>query len=110
MTDQLAWVEIKPEGETSSFDPKWEYLKEKILEGVFIGVKDNVGKHHSNVYTIEMKDGSRKTVWGSTVLDERMKNLVVGEEVKIEYLGDKPTDKGNPYHDFTVFHKASQSS
>jgi hypothetical protein len=110
MANQLDWVEIKPEGDSSSFDPKWDYLKDKILEGIFVEVKKDVGKHHSNVYTIELKDGSRKTVWGSTVLDDRMKNLITGEEIRLEYLGDKPTDKGNPYHDFKVLHHETQSS
>jgi hypothetical protein len=105
MTDQTNWIEIKPEGETSNFDPKWDYQKQKILIGVLTEVKKDVGKHHSTVYTIEQQDNGKVTVWGSTVLDDRIKDIVIGEEIKIEYLGDKPTDKGNPYHDFTVFKK-----
>ena len=103
MTDQK-WTEIKPENDNSSFDPNWNYEKEKELIGIFVELKKDVGKHHSNLYTFERKDGTKVGVWGSTVLDVRLSNLTVGEEVKIEYLGDKPTDKGNPYHDFRVYH------
>jgi len=102
---QHKWTEIKPDNETSSFDPTWDYEKDSTLIGVLVGIKEDVGKHHSKLYIIEREDKSRVTVWGSTVLDVRMSKVENGEYVKIDYLGDKPTDKGNPYHDFTVAHE-----
>lgn len=110
MTDQIDWVEIKDDTESSEFGESWNFTKDKVLIGTFIEMKDNVGKHKSKVYTIQKEDGSKVAVWGSTVLDGRMKNLTTGELVKIEYLGDKPTDRGKDYHDFSVAHKGSQSS
>ena len=104
MIDTRKLVEIKPDSEIGDFDPKWDYNSDEKLEAIFIEVKHDIGKHKANVYTFEKKSGDRVCVWGSTVLDDRLKNLVKGEEVVIEYLGDKPTDKGNPYHDFRVSH------
>ena len=97
------WKEVNL-GET------WDYKEAKdgdSLEGVYAGKKENVGENDSNIYRIENEEGDAKNVWGSTVLDTRMQNVKIGEEVKIVYKGKKPSPnrKGKDYHDFQVFHK-----
>ena len=75
--------------------------------GVFTGKDENVGENNSTVYRIETINGDIRSVWGSTVLDVRMKNVKEGKEVKIVYKGSKPspTRKGKSYHDFDVWHR-----
>ena len=88
--------------------PTWDYTEQKILEGVFISREDDIGPNGSSMYYIEQKGGNKVGVWGNTVLDVRFKNLEIGEEVKIEYLGKVASDKvkGREYHNFEVFHRS----
>ena len=88
----------------------WDYKaagEGASVEGVFAGKDENVGENNSMIYRIEDREGKATSVWGSTVLDTRMKNIKEGEEVKIVYKGTKPspTRKDKTYHDFEVFHR-----
>ena len=87
--------------------PAWDFDEKKELVGLFISKEENVGENNSNLYTFELLDHSHYAVWGTTVLDIRFKNLKFGEEVKVVYLGKKPspTRKGQFYRDFDVFHR-----
>lgn len=85
-----------------------EAKKDDELIGLYIGKEENVGENNSNIYNFERLDNNENiAVWGSTVLDTRMKNVKVGEEVKIVYKGTKPSPnrKDKVYHDFDVFHR-----
>jgi len=44
-------------------------------------------------------------VWGSTILDTRLKNIEVGEEIKIVFLGREKSKrrKDSEYKKFDVF-------
>lgn len=53
-------------------------------------------------YTLNV-NGKRKIVYGTSFLDSRMKNIKLGETIKIVYQGTIPTKKGNPMHVFSVF-------
>lgn len=77
------------------------------IEGVYTGKEEHVGDNDSNIYSFEQKDGTVISVWGTTILDTRFKNLKVGEEVKVVYLGevDSPNRKGKKYHNFEVWHR-----
>ena len=72
------------------------------IEGVLLKIEDNVGANKSMLYTIE-KDGKPTSVWGSTVLDQRMVGIKVGELIRITYkgLGEKVGGK-NPAKIFKV--------
>ena len=77
------------------------------LIGLLVSTEADVGPNNSKLYTVEQKGGKKWGVWGSTVLDTRLKNVMVGEEVKIVYLGLKKSDKrkGAEYKDFEVYHR-----
>lgn len=68
--------------------------EDESIEGVLIKIESNVGANKSMLYTIE-KDGMPTNVWGSTVLDQRMVGVKVGDLVRITYkgLGEKVTGK-----------------
>jgi len=75
--------------------------------GLLVDIQTGVGENNSTLYTVQTKDtGENLGVWGSAVLDSRMKGIGVGQEVKITYqgLGDKKPGK-NPPKLWTVHHR-----
>jgi len=67
-----------------------------FIEGVYTQKKENVGKNKANLYLIE-KDGVLKAVWGSTVLDDKMIYVKIGDLIKITYQGEEKN-----YHKYLV--------
>lgn len=87
-----AWTE-----QTGNF---WKPEKvDDTIVGLLVALEKDVGQNNSMMYTIQQKEtGENVNVWGSAVLDSRMKGIAVGEEVKIVYkgLGDKKAGKNAP--------------
>ncbi|KKN40019.1 hypothetical protein LCGC14_0737900 [marine sediment metagenome] len=71
------------------------------ISGKLIKVEEEVGTNLSMFYTLETED-SISGVWGSTVLDEKMKLFEVGNYVKIVFLGLKEGNRKEGYKDFEV--------
>ena len=86
--------------------------EDPVFEGVFMTGEGDVGPNHSNLYTFKIKDGSFMAIWGNTILDTRFKNLQMGEEVVVHYLGKVKSEKvkGREYHNFEVYHRMPLSS
>ncbi len=68
------------------------------IEGIYMKKKENVGKNKANLYVLEV-DGVRRSVWGSTVLDDKMDDVQIRDIVTITFEGDD-IDKG--YHKYKV--------
>lgn len=86
----------------------WDFEEDgKELIGKFVKVKMGVGSNNSNIYTFKLADGTERAVWGSTILDNRLSSLEVGQETKIVFKGriKSATPGWNPYKDFDVFKK-----
>jgi hypothetical protein len=73
------------------------------IQGIFKGVVPNYGSNNSNVWLLEIS-GEIVGVWGSTVIDEHMKDIVVDSEVGIEFGGmaDSKNRPGKQYKKFLV--------
>lgn len=98
MAKKDGWAKVE-------MSPTWDYQNNKEIIGFFKGVETNVGPNNSNMYNLETPDGI-VGVWGTTLLDARLKNLKIGEEVKIVYLGKTTSPKsGREYHNFEVYHR-----
>lgn len=87
----------------------WNYKelgKGAEFKGVYLSKEENVGDNNSILYSFDV-DGDVVNVWGSTLLDTRLKNVKYGEEVIIEYLGEEESQKrkGAKYHNFDVYHR-----
>ncbi|TAL21831.1 MAG: hypothetical protein EPN94_12160 [Nitrospirae bacterium] len=83
----------------------WDEETQNEIEGVYVSAKDNVGTNNSTIYTLRTKDGE-KSLWGSTLLDDRFNGIALGEEVKIVFLGKQKTkDGGRAYKNFDVYHR-----
>ena len=67
------------------------------IEGVLINKQKDVGANKSMLYTIE-KDTKPTNIWGSTILDQRMVGIKVGDLIRITYkgLGEKVGGKNAP--------------
>jgi hypothetical protein len=102
-TDEENWEKVEPKC--------WRPEKEgDTISGVFIGKRVDIGEFGSNAYDIQTK-GELLTVFGSKVLDDRMRLVEVGKEVKITFKGKKKGEgKGKkPYNDFDVFTKSADN-
>ena len=75
----MAYQEINP--------TDWTYEKDgDFIEGILIRVQENIGPNQSMLYSIETSE-EVKSVWGATILDQRMALVKVGEKIKITYKG-----------------------
>lgn len=76
--------------------------KDDEISGKLIRIDEKVGENESMMYTIETEESVRG-IWGSTVLDEKMKIFQVGDYVKIVFLGRKEGNKKESYKDWDCF-------
>ena len=76
---KMAYKEINPE--------IWMYENDgEFIEGILVLKQVDVGDNKSMMYSIETPEGV-KNVWGSAILDSRMKLVKEGSKVKITYKG-----------------------
>jgi len=88
----------------SQINETWDFNKNDTFEGVFVEKREGIGQNNSNLYVFEGKDNTQYGVWGSSILDARLSNLSVGEEVVIFYLGLETSEKtGREYKNYKVF-------
>ena len=109
MSKEWKKVEMSPVWNGKDEHDKFILKEGDSVEGTFLGVENNVGPNNSNLYSVNTDKGLL-SVWGSTVLDIRLKNIKPGEEIKIVYLGLESSQKtkGRQYHNYDVFHRESE--
>jgi hypothetical protein len=96
------WEEVK-DPEDSVWRP--EAIGDEI-SGIYLRREDDVGMYHATKYTLETDDGEMD-VFGSTVLDNKFKDVPIGYEVKIVYQGEKPSKPPKkPFKLFQVFKRS----
>ena len=76
---------------------------EESVEGVLVKKETEVGINNSNLYHLKDKNDKQVSVWGTTVLDQRMNFVEEGEYVKITYKGTEKNKKGQDTKIFKVF-------
>ncbi len=105
------WQEIKPELNktwNNKVDGVFSLEEGDELIGTLVEKKEDVGPNHSKVYSVKT-DKEVIDVWGSTVLDTRLKNVEEGDDIKIVYLGIKKSEKTKrEYHDYSLFKKPKE--
>lgn len=101
------WEKIEPEEQE---DEIWNFEEDMLLEGVLTGVQEGIGPHNSTLYEAKV-DGKKVKFWGSTIIDTRLRNVKIGEEIKIQYKGEKKSAKtGRKYKDYVVWHRESENN
>jgi hypothetical protein len=93
----------------SSLTPtvQWEQVGNYVV-GTFLGMQEKVGPNASRLYNLRTDDGEVVSVWGTTVLDNRMDLLrvPVGARLTIIFVGESEAKKGqNPAKIFKVAYK-----
>lgn len=101
----MAWKEVltdiwKPEKDGDS------------VQGVYVtaDTEPETNNSFSNKYYLETSDHQVVMIWGSAVLDERMKLISFGTKVKIEYKGQTQNKKGQPLNLYKVYTDYGDSS
>ncbi len=98
--------ELVSDNNTEMWNPE-EPGSELSLSGKLVNIRTEVGVNKSMIYEFENEKGEKKSVWGSTVLDGKMKEVELGTLCKIEFLGRKPNKSGSgkPYKNWEVYTK-----
>lgn len=101
---QDGWEEV-----VESWDDIFTFdSKNDTIAGVMLAKVPGVGPNASTVYIIE-KDGVKFGIWGSAVLDNRMRSVNPKDEVMVCYLGKAVAPKSNrEYHDYKVFTRGTK--
>lgn len=94
----MAWREVG-----AQTDRTWEPNVGDAIEGVLVETKHDVGPNHSEVYVLDTGD-EKVSVWGSTVLNMKLRGMPSGARIRITYTANRPSPnrKGKNYKDFTV--------
>lgn len=71
------------------------------VEGVLLEKRKEVGANNSNAYYLE-KDGNKVMVWGTTIIDQRMAYVKVGEYIRITFTEATVNAKKQPLNIFKV--------
>lgn len=96
------WKELQSQQQDFPKMWNWDEDGEKV-EGELVRVDEKVGKNESNVYTIRIEGGEEIGIWGTTVLDSRLKDLELGTKVQIIYKGKrKNPESGRTFKDFSI--------
>ena len=94
-TQEMEWKSVEPE--------VWKYEKEgDSIEGVLIDKREKGGKYNNESYYLENRNKSW-VVFGTTVLENRMKLVHVGDVVKIVYKGIQKNKRDEDTKIFAVF-------
>lgn len=92
-------------------NPTWNFEEDKEIVGTYVSMEENVGTNNSNIYSLKKADSSLIGIWGSTLLDHRFKNIQIGDEVKIVYLGKETSEKtGREFNNFEVYTRSNNSN
>jgi len=78
----------------------WDWDKEPILEGIFVGQIANVGRFKKRVFIFKV-DEKRISVWGTVMLLRGLYSIPFGVKIRIEFLGwfqeDEMKHKGREF-------------
>ena len=91
-------------------NPTWVFWEDKEIVGTYVLMEENVGPNRSTLYSLKKDDGSLIGVWGNTLLDSRFKNIQIGDEVRIVYLGKDTSEKtGREFNNYDVYSRSVNS-
>lgn len=85
---------VKPEGDIFKFQNAGDQLV-----GTYTQIKQGVGKLKSAIYTLKTPEGKILKFWGSTVLDDEMAKVKIGDLIQVTYKGQP---EGKNYHVYEV--------
>lgn len=73
----------------------WKHEREgDFVEGFYLAMQTDVGKHKSNAYKLEGRDGKKWLVFGNNVLDDKMQFAKFGDLIRIVFKGKGGEESG----------------
>jgi len=82
----------------------WKPLNDgDSIEGTLISVQNSTKYENNKIYHMECLDGKQLAIFGTTVLDDRMTFVKVGDKIKIVYKGTQKNAKGQATKIFEVY-------
>lgn len=98
------WIKVDTSNNESTTH---DFTVNNELTGVYLNSKGNLGANNSTIYEVRTPNGI-VSFWGSTVIDNKMKHVPLGNEILVRFLGEKRNEKTKrTYKDFDVFYKPS---
>lgn len=97
---QQEWQEINPMNNKT-----WNVDEQSKIQGIYIGKQDDIGTNHATVHTIKIDTGEKIGIWGNDLLNGKLQEIKIGEEVLIEFIGRVKSTKrsGAEYKSYKVF-------
>lgn len=87
---------------TASGNAAWHHETQPEISGVLKEIQEDVGPNNSRIYVLGTPEGD-VSIWSTTVLDSKLKDIPVGTFIQIEYLGQKTNEKnGRTFKDFRI--------
>lgn len=96
MEQATEWKEIKSNTNFKHLNKVGEQV-----EGVLV---DRSKGKYGMVYHLDV-NGERQVMFGNAILDDKMRDVVIGSQVRIKLESLIPTDKGNPAKNYGVWVK-----
>jgi hypothetical protein len=88
-------------------EPEFEGVYEGAVTRFIKGENRTIQTFRALPGAVPEDEDDRAEAWGTAILDARLKNVAVGNRVKITYLGkNAPTKRGVLAHNFDVLHAA----
>ena len=82
--------------------PKADKGQLVFIEGVLTGIQEDVGENHSMLYELALENGETQNVWGSTTIDQRVRQSDIGNFCSIKFVGMAQGKSGRTYKDIDV--------
>ena len=93
-------------------DEDGEIIKLEIgetIEGIIID-KGHSTRYDADIIKIKAKDdGTPKVIICTTILEKRIKNKEIGEEILIERINDIINSKKQPTHNYKTYHRTEEA-
>jgi hypothetical protein len=101
---------LRMETQEQDKDSRWETIEPGVwkpanegdqIQGILVQKREKGGKYDSESYVVENQDGMH-LIFATTVLQQRMELVNVGDEVRITYKGVEQNTKGQDVKIFKV--------
>ncbi len=95
----IRWTqEAKPGKEDSTV-----YLGAQVM-GLYLEKKEDIGSNNSCIYLLQLADGKKVNIWGTMVIDDRMKLVPIGYQVRFTFNGYKKAKESGrqPWADIMI--------
>lgn len=95
----MAWIDA-----TKQFtrNPKWEYEKNKTIEGLLVNKSLDMTPKKLCFYDIEVAGDKTYSVLGTTMIDRVLRDMPIGTKVRLEYTGLAKSKSGSDYKTFNI--------